>query len=172
MPSNSSLIQTVKKNLGKALGNIISSAEVETFAKCHSYKWSFPPQPMRPEQCLALINKSQKNFQQVSTGNTCPWCRTFHLERGESDFGRFASYFLKTFLEVRHLYFLGFISSSWKMGELWLLPICLPRALQSVCRKPIYPLSCAVNDRPVGLSGPIMCSWFLLHQRREYLIIL
>lgn len=42
MPSNSSLIQIVKKNLGKVLGSIIS-CEVETFAKCHSYKLQFFP---------------------------------------------------------------------------------------------------------------------------------
>lgn len=40
----------------------------------------------------------------------------FHLEREVADFGRLASYFLKSFLEVCHLYFLGFIFSSWKMG--------------------------------------------------------
>lgn len=68
MPSNSSLIQIVKKNLGKALGNIISYAEVETFAKCHSYKLPYFP-PMRPEQ--RFISKSPKTFQQVPTGNTC-----------------------------------------------------------------------------------------------------
>lgn len=33
-----------------------------------------------------------------------------------TDFARLASYFLKGFLEACHLYFLGFISSSRKMG--------------------------------------------------------
>lgn len=87
--------------------------KVETFVKCHNYKLPFFS-PMRPEKCF--INKSQKTFQQVWRGNTLIWCGTFHLEREVADCGRFVSYFLKSFLEVCHLYFLSFISSSWKMG--------------------------------------------------------
>lgn len=45
-----------------------------------------------------------------------------------------------------------------------------PKDVVEQCGKSIYPQSCALKDRPLGLSGPIMCSWFLLPQGRECLI--